>query len=52
MKDTMSRYQIAIRRLGGAPGLLSLPESIKEVLKETTDLETKVLLLELIAEEI
>lgn len=46
------RYQAAIREIGGAAGLLSLPEDVKNVLKETMDLETKTELLEAIAEEV
>ena len=44
------RYQAAIREIGGAAGLLSLPEDVKNILKETMDLETKTVLLEAIAE--
>ena len=43
------RYQIAIDKIGGPAGLLNLPRQIKEVLKNTKDLETKVKLLEEIA---
>ena len=46
------RYSKAIREIGGAPGLLNLPEQVKEILKNTTSLEYKVEMLELIAEEI
>lgn len=46
------RYQAAIREIGGAAGLLSLPEDVKNVLKETTDLKTKTEMLEMIAEEV
>ena len=46
------RYQAAIRKIGGAAGLLSLPEDVKNILKETMDLETKTELLEAIAEEV
>ena len=47
------RYQAAIREIGGggAAGLLSLPEDVKNILKETMDLETKTVLLEAIAEK-
>lgn len=44
-------YQAAIREIGGAAGLLSLPEEVKDILKETMDLETKTVLLEAIAEK-
>ena len=46
------RYQAAIREIGGAAGLLGLPEDVKNILKETMDLETKTELLEAIAEEV
>ena len=44
------RYQAAIRKIGGAAGLLNLPEDVKNILKETMDLETKTEMLEMIAE--
>lgn len=44
------RYSKAIREAGGATGLLSLPKQVKEVLQSTTDLETKVKMLERVAE--
>mgnify|MGYP006872986400 FL=1 len=49
---TEERYQAAIREIGGAAGLLSLPEDVKNILKETTDLETKTEMLEMIVEGI
>lgn len=45
------RYQRALKRIGAAR-LLSLPEPIKTVLKDTTDLGVKVKMLELIAKNI
>lgn len=47
---TLDRYKRAIERIGGAEKLLNLPEDVKDILKETTDLETKTELLEAIAE--
>lgn len=47
---TAERYQKALKKIGGAAGLLSLPDQVQEVLKSTTDLETKTTMLELIAE--
>lgn len=44
------RYQNAIRNIGGEVELLNLPKQIKDVLKSTTDLQTKVKMLEEIAE--
>lgn len=44
------RYSKAINTIGGAAGLLNLPEQVKEVFKNTKDLETKVKMLELTAE--
>lgn len=46
------RYRESIKKLGGAFGLLALPESVQKVLKETTDLKTKVEELEYIAREL
>lgn len=46
------RYQAAIREIGGAAGLLCLPDDIKRILKSTTDLETKTKMLEAIAERV
>ena len=47
---TIERYKAAIDRIGGAAGLLSLPDEVKRILKGTTDLETKTQMLECIAE--
>lgn len=49
MTDMMQRYDAVIKRLGHA-ALLDLPDEVKDVLKSTADLETKVKMLELIAE--
>ena len=49
MTDLEKRYQDAIRKCGGAAGLLALPDGVKAVLKAVTDLETKTALLEMIA---
>ena len=46
----VQRWSKAIENIGGAAELLNLPEQVREVLKNTTDLETKVKMLELIAE--
>lgn len=43
------RYQDAIKRIGGALAILELPQQVQDILKRTTDLETKVEMLELIA---
>ena len=43
------RYQNAVEKIGGAAGLLNLPEQVKHVLKNTTDLKVKVKILEEIA---
>lgn len=44
------RESDAIDRCGGALMLLALPEQIKKVLRETTDIEAKVKMLEAIAD--
>lgn len=46
------RYKNAVKALGGPLGLLNLPEQVKAVLKNTTDLETKTKMLELIVSEL
>lgn len=46
------RYSNAIRQIGGAAAILSLPKQVQDVLKSTNDLETKVKMLELIAKNI
>lgn len=46
------RWSRALKKIGGAAGLLALPEQVRDVLKSTTDLETKVKMLELIAANI
>lgn len=45
------RYQVAIKKIGHER-LLEAPKQIKDILKDTTDLETKVRLLEEIAKVI
>lgn len=49
MTNLEIRYQKAIKEIGGTTELLNLPKQIKEVLKSTTDFETKVKMLEEIA---
>ena len=51
MNAIEARYKRAIRRIGHA-ALLDLPESIKGLLKNATDLQTKTRLLEEIAKQI
>lgn len=51
MNAIEARYKRAIRRIGHA-ALLELPESIKDLLKNATDLQTKTRLLEEIAKQI
>ena len=51
MNAIEARYHRAIRRIGHA-ALLDLPEGIKTILKNTTDLQTKTQLLEEIAKQI
>lgn len=50
MNELEKRYQNAINKIGGALVLLTLPEEVKKILKSVTDLETKVEILERIAE--
>lgn len=50
MKNTEQRYAEAIKRIGGAAALLSLPEEIKSILMGYYDLETKTKMLEKIAD--
>ena len=46
------RYQKAIEKIGGTAELLNLPEQVKNALKSTTDLQSKVNILEEIAKAI
>lgn len=46
---TEERYAEAIRKLGGASGLLALPDSVKMILAGITDLEGKTFILEFVA---
>jgi uncharacterized protein YPO0396 len=46
---TAERYQAALKKIGGAAGLMNLPDQVKEVLKSTTDLQIKTEMLEMIA---
>ena len=52
-EDLMKRYKAVLKRLLkrlGHAALLELLELLEDVLKRTTDLETKVKMLEMIAE--
>lgn len=51
-KALLARYQRALKRIGGALVLTTLPEQIKKVLKEETRLEVKVRMLEEIADRL
>ena len=46
----VTRWSRAINRIGGAAGLLSLPEAVRDILKMTDDLITKTKMLEMIAD--
>lgn len=46
---TEERYAEAIRKLGGASGLMALPDSVKMTLAGITDLEVKTITLEVVA---
>lgn len=48
--NTMERYSAAIKRIGGTAGLLRLPEEVKKILQTYVDLETKVKMLEMVAD--
>ena len=47
--DLQKRYSDALKQIGGAEALLSLPKSVQDILKSTTDLEAKVKILEMVA---
>lgn len=49
MEEKARIYSELIKKIGGAAMLLSLPDEIKDVLKFTTDLDTKIFVLEIIA---
>lgn len=50
-KEYLDRYKAVMSRIS-AGELLALPEGIKDLLKSTTDLRTKVVILEEIAGEL
>lgn len=50
--DLEKRYSKAIKALGGAEGLMNLPNEVKEALKSVHNFEVKTKLFELIAEEV
>ena len=50
MKTLEQRHSEAIKRIGGALALLNLPEEIKVILMGNYDLETKVKMLEMVAD--
>lgn len=52
MMTLEQRYSKALKEIGGAAGLLNLPEQVKEVLKTTKDLAVKVEMLELVAKAV
>ena len=51
MKSIEQRYSDAIKACGGAAGLLALPQSVKDILSNNVDIETKTKMLELVAEQ-
>ena len=46
------RQKKALDKIGGALGLLNLPQAVRETIANCTDYETKVKMLELVAENI
>ena len=50
MKNLEQRYHAAMETITPL-GLLNLPSEVKEILKNTQDLETKVKMLELIVQQ-
>ena len=46
------RQKKALDKIGGALGLLKLPENVRKIISECPDYETKVKMLELVAENI
>lgn len=48
--DLQKRDSNALKQIGEAAALLSLPKEVQDALKSVTDLETMVKMLELIAE--
>lgn len=51
-KALEARYLKAMKRIGGAAVLITLPNQIKEVLKNETRMEVKVKMLEAIADQL
>lgn len=52
MKTLEQRHSEAIKKIGGALALLNLPEEVKTILMGNYDLETKVKMLEKVADAI
>lgn len=46
------RQAKALKKIGGAMELLNLPENVREIIANCNDYETKVKMLELVAENI
>lgn len=46
------RQKKALDKIGGALGLLNLPQAVRETIANCNDYETKVKMLELVAENI
>lgn len=51
MKSIEQRYSDAIKACGGTFGLLSLPQSVKDILSTNVDIKTKTEMLELVAKQ-
>ncbi len=50
MKELEKRYHNALNKIGGPLAILALPEEVKNIVRSVTDLETKVKILEKIAD--
>lgn len=51
MKAIEQRYSDAIKKCGGAAGLLALPQAVKDILSLNVGIETKTAMLELVADQ-
>ena len=51
-EELMVRMRKVMQRLGGPIAVLELPEQIREVIKNCNDYETRVKMLELVADQL
>ena len=50
--ELISRMNAAMEKLGGAIGVMNLPEEVKNIIVNCNDYETRVKMLELVCEQL